>query len=129
MLNIAIENTVDVAILRCTGRIVRGEALQALRAAVVSRANSRMIILDLAQVEFLDAGGLALLLSLNEWTGRQGIQLKLTSPSKFVQKVLALTRLDHVFDISTLDQVVQTLRYPTTSERLCHGHLHMMAAY
>ncbi len=129
MLNIAIENTVDVAILRCTGRIVRGEGLQALRTAVVARANSRMIILDLAQVEFLDAGGLALLLSLNEWTGRQGIQLKLTSPSKFVQKVLALTRLDHVFDISTLDQVVQTLRYPTASERLCHGHLHMMAAY
>lgn len=129
MLNIAIENMMDVAILRCTGRIVRGEGLQTLRTAVVARANSRMIILDLAQVEFLDAGGLALLLSLNEWTGRQGIQLKLTSPSKFVQKVLALTRLDHVFDISTLDQVVQTLRYPTTSERLCRGHLHMMAAY
>jgi anti-anti-sigma factor len=129
MLNIAIENTVDVVILRCTGRMVRGEALQALRAAVVARVNARIIILDLAQVQFLDAGGLALLLSLHEWTGRRRIQMKLTSPSKFVRKVFALTRLDHVFDISTLDQVVQTLRHPTTSERLCHGHLHLMAAY
>src|SRR5579872_5456302 len=104
MLNIAIENTLDVAILRCSGRIVRGEALQTLRSAVVARASARIIVLDLAQVSFLDAGGIAVLLSLNEWAGRQGIQFKITSPSKFVQKVLALTRLDRVFDVSSLEQ-------------------------
>ena len=129
MLNIAIENTGDVAILRCSGRMVRGEATNTMRNVVLARANARMIVLDLAQVEFLDAGGLSTLLSLNSWAGRQGIQLKLTSPSKFVQKILEITRLDHVFDISSLDQVIQTLRYPTSSERLCHSHAQMMVAY
>jgi anti-sigma B factor antagonist len=127
MLNIAIQNTGDVAILRCSGRMVLGEAMQTLRGAVVSRANARMIVLDLAQVEFLDASGLAVLLSLNAWAGRQGIQLKLTSPSSFVQRILALTHLDHVFDVSSLEQVLQLLRYPATSDRACCGHAAMLA--
>lgn len=127
MLKIMIQNTGDVAILRCTGRLVRGEALQTLRTTVVSRANTRIIVLDLAQVEFMDAGGLAVLLSLNEWAGRQGIQLKLTSPSKFVQKVLTLTRLDHVFDISSLEQILQTLRCPAPRGNAYLGRTAMFA--
>ena len=127
MLNIVIQNTGDVAILRCSGRMVRGEAMQTLRSTVVSRASARIIVLDLAQVKFLDAGGLAMLLSLNEWAGRQGIQLKLTSPSKFVQTMLAITRLDRVFDMSSLDQVLQLLRCPPERESAAIGHAAMMA--
>jgi anti-anti-sigma factor len=107
--------------------MVRGEAMQTLRATVVSRANARIIVLDIAQVEFLDAGGLAVLLSLNEWAGRQGIQFKLVSPSKFVQKLLALTRLDQVFDISSLDQILQLFRCPPAKDRGCVGHAAMCA--
>ena|SRR6185312_396669 len=127
MLNIVIQNTGDVAVLRCSGRMVRGEAMQTLRGAVVSRASARIIVLDLAQVKFLDAGGLAVLLSLNEWAGRQGIQLKLTSPSKFVQQMLAITRLDRVFDMSSWDQVLQLLRCPPSRECAEIGHTAMMA--
>jgi len=107
--------------------MVRGEAMQTLRSTVVSRASARIIVLDLAQVKFLDAGGLAVLLSLNDWAGRQGIQLKLTSPSKFVQQMLAITRLDRVFDISSLDQVLQLLRCPAVPEKAAMGHAAMMA--
>jgi anti-sigma B factor antagonist len=127
MLNIVIQNTGDVAILRCSGRMVRGEAMQTLRSTVVSRASARIIVLDLAQVKFLDAGGLAVLLSLNDWAGRQGIQLKLTSPSKFVQTMLAITRLDRVFDISSLDQVLQLLRCRPSRESAGMSHAAMMA--
>jgi anti-anti-sigma factor len=101
--------------------------MQTLRSAVVSRASARIIVLDLAQVKFLDAGGLAVLLSLNEWAGRQGIQLKLTSPSKFVQQMLAITRLDRVFDISSLDQILQLLRCRPARESADAGHAAMMA--
>jgi anti-anti-sigma factor len=101
--------------------------MQTLRTTVVSRAGARIIVLDLAQVEFMDAGGLAVLLSLNEWAGRQGIQLKLTSPSKFVQKVLTLTRLDHVFDVSSLEQILQTLRCPASKANAYMGRAAMFA--
>lgn len=127
MLNIVIQNTGDIAVLRLSGRMVRGEAMQTLRGAVVSRASARIIVLDLAQVKFLDAGGLAVLLSLNEWAGRQGIQLKLTSPSKFVQQMLTITRLDRVFDMSSWEQVLQLLRCRPSRESAGMSHAAMMA--
>ena len=40
-----------------------------LRSAVVSEKDSRIVVLDLSEVEALDAGGLNALLSLHQWAG------------------------------------------------------------
>ena len=127
MLSIAVENTGNVAVLRCTGRIVRGEALSKLRNVVTSRTNVRIVVLDLTNVEVLDAGGLSALVTLNEWTCRQGIQLKIVGASPFILKIFAITQLDRVLDISTLDQVLQLLRYPIMSEGACSARAHIAA--
>lgn len=109
MLTIDVEKTGDVAVVRCEGRIVRGEEVRTLRSAVVSEKDSRIVVLDLSEVESLDAGGLTTLLSLHQWARSRGVQLKLVNPSRFVREVLARTQLDHVFDISTLDHALFVL--------------------
>jgi anti-anti-sigma factor len=102
MLTVDVEKTGDVAVVRCRGRIVRGQEVRTLRNAVVSEKQSRIVVLDLSDVEAVDAGGLTTLVGLHEWTRTRGVQLKLVNPSHFVQEILTRTRLDRVLDISTL---------------------------
>jgi anti-anti-sigma factor len=109
MLTIDVEKTGDVAVVRCGGRIVRGQEVRTLRSAVVSEKASRIVVLDLSDVESLDAGGLTTLLSLHEWARSRGVQLKLVNPSHFVLEILTRTHLDHVFDISTLNHALFVL--------------------
>jgi anti-anti-sigma factor len=121
-LNLAVEHAEDVVIIRCTGRIVRGEALTALRNTVMAHGHTRVIVLDLSQAALLDAGGLSVLLSLQEWTLSRGIQLKLVNPSPFVRKILVITGLDRVFEISSLRQALELLRYPVVHDGMCRVH-------
>jgi anti-anti-sigma factor len=99
----------DVAVLQCTGRIVRGEAIHCLRDAVVRLKQPRVVVLDLSEVEMLDGGGLGLLVFLHRWTRDRNIQLKLVNPSSFVRELLDRTRLTCVFNISSVDDAVEIL--------------------
>jgi anti-anti-sigma factor len=117
MLTIDTETMGDVAVVRCNGRIVRGEAIFTLRNAVVSETDTRIVVLDLSEVESLDAGGLTALLSLHHWTRSHAIQLKLVNPSNFVREVLERTRLDRVFNISSFHDALQVL-----GTRECRQH-------
>lgn len=109
MLTVDVEKTGDVAVVRCTGRIVRGEEVWTLRHAVISSSNTRIIVLDLEDVEALDGGGLSALVSLHHWTRSRGIQLKLVNPSRFVLEMLECTGLGGVFDISSLHDALVVL--------------------
>lgn len=111
MLTVDVEKTGDVAVVRCLGRIVRGEEVCTLRRAVISTHDTRIVVLDLSEVEMLDGGGLSALVSLHHWTRSRGIQLKLVNPSHFVQEVLERTGLDCVFDISSLDDAIEVLQW------------------
>lgn len=106
MLTIEVEKSGDVAVVRCRGRIVRGEEVSTLRSAVVSQKEIRIVVLDLSEVDSLDAGGLTTLLSLHQWARARRVQLKLVNPSHFVLEMLTRTRLDQVFDISTFDHAL-----------------------
>ena len=106
-LYINIEQTADVAVLQCAGRMVRSQALSLLKDAVTSLSRLRVVVLDLSEVEMLDAGGLGMLVSLHNWACVNGIQLKLVKPSKLVRQMLELTRLTSVFHISSVEDVIQ----------------------
>ena len=109
MLTIDVERNGHVAVVRCAGRIVRGQEVHALRTAVISEKDSRIVVLDLSDVETVDAGGLNTLVSLHEWTRSRGMQLKLVNPSHFVREMLVRTKLDRVFDISTFRRALHVL--------------------
>ena len=108
-LHIKREQTGDVAFLQCAGRIVRGEALHFLKDAVVCLSRPRIVVLDLTEVEMLDGGGLGMLVFLHRWTRERSIQLKLVNPSDFVREMLDRTRLTCVFNISSMEDVVEIL--------------------
>jgi anti-anti-sigma factor len=112
MLTIDVEKTGDVAVVRCVGRIVRGAEVGTLRNAVFSEKDIRIVVIDLSDVETLDAGGLTALLSLQQWARDRNVQLKLVNPSHFVLEILTRTGLDHVFDISTFEHALFVLSAP-----------------
>ena len=112
MLTIDVEKTDDVAVVRCMGRIVRGAEVRTLRNAVVSEKSIRIVVIDLSEVETLDAGGLTALLSLQQWAAGRKVQLKLVNPSHFVNEILTLTGLNRVFDISTFQHALFVLGAP-----------------
>jgi len=105
-LYINIEQTADVAVLQCAGRLVRSQALSLLKDAVTGLSPLRVVVIDLSDVKMLDAGGLGMLVSLHNWACVNGIQLKLVNPSRLVRQVLALTRLTSVFNISSVEDVI-----------------------
>ena len=97
----------DVAVLQCAGRIVHGQARSFLKDAVTRLSRLRVVVLDLSEVEMVDAGGLGVLVSLHNWACAKGIQLKLVNPSKLVRQMLELTRLTSVLHISSVEDVIQ----------------------
>jgi anti-anti-sigma factor len=111
-LTIKRDQTGDVAILQCDGRIVRGEPLHFLKEAVTSLKNPRMVVLDLSDVEMLDGGGLGMLIFLHRWTRDNGIQLKLVNPAPFVREMLDRTRLTCLFNVSSIDDAFDILCTP-----------------
>ena len=106
-LHIKIEQTADVAVLQCAGRLVRGEPLHFLKQAVTGLKQPRIVVLDLSGMETVDGGGLGTLVFLHRWTRENAIQLKLVNPSGFVRYVLECTRLTRVLTISSVDEAIE----------------------
>lgn len=109
MLKVTVHNWGDVAILRCHGRIVVGAENTILRTAVLSQRGSGTLVLDLAQVDCIDAGGLGVLLGLRAWARSNGNQLKLMNVINRVKQVLELTKLDGVFEICSVEDMFHPL--------------------
>jgi anti-anti-sigma factor len=96
MLKVHAKKLGNVTVLSLQGRIVNGET-EILRTAVDSVSEVRALILDLARVTTVDAGGLGVMLDLRQQAESKGIRLELMNVTKWVSKVLELTRLDSVF--------------------------------
>ena len=104
MLKVSAEKLGSVAVLHLEGRIVNGDAIKILREAVLAQEGACAVVLELAKVDLVDAGGLGTLLELREGTQARGIELRLTNVNRLVQQVLAITRLDSVLKISAREK-------------------------
>jgi anti-anti-sigma factor len=109
MLNIDVENAAGVTTVHCNGRLLRGEAVRALSNTVVSAKNTQIILLDLSEVEALDACGLNALVALHGWASLRGVNIKLVDPSKFVRDMMVRFHLDRIFQISSFADTVLIL--------------------
>src|SRR5262249_60827065 len=97
MLNVHTTNNPNVAVLCVQGRIVRGE-MEVLRNAVLAQWKASVVVLDLARVSMIDAGGLGLLLELRRHTESSGIEFRLKNVTKLVRQVVAIKRVGYVVD-------------------------------
>jgi anti-anti-sigma factor len=104
MLKVHARNLGNVAFLSMQGQIVNGET-DILRDAVHRQSEAQSdvstFVLDLAQVSTVDAGGLGVMLELREQAKAKGIGFKLMNVSKLVGRVLEVTRLDSVFEVTS----------------------------
>lgn len=100
-LNIGSREVSHVSILDLRGRIVLGEEIHQLRDAVrgLVAAGKKKIILNLADVDYLDSSGVGELVSSFTAVRNSGGELKLLNLSQKVKDVLYVTKLYTVFDI------------------------------
>jgi anti-anti-sigma factor len=76
---------------------------------VLRQTHTRTLILDLAQVDRIDAGGLGVLLGLREWAYSQAIRLQLMNVMNQVEHVFELTKLDCVFEFCSVVDMLHLL--------------------
>ncbi len=109
-LQLQVECLQDVAVVNCSGRMVRGAALDEFRRRIERLERVRVLVLDLSEVEQLDAGGLGTLLLVRRWAMQKSAKMKLVNPPVFFRKMLEATRLNSVFEISSLKEAICILR-------------------
>lgn len=113
MLHTTIQQLGDASVLCCRGGIVAGEPCAILRAAAMGQRHARLLVLDVAEVDRIDAGGLGVLLGLREWARANSISFKLMNVMHRVEEVLELTALDRVFEYCSVPESLCLLHRAT----------------
>ena len=90
----------DVVILDLHGKILIGDGDDALREAVTKLSDSgrTKILLNLADVPYVDSAGLGEIVRTYTTVSRKGGKLKLLNLTKKIQDLLAITKLLTVFE-------------------------------
>ena len=91
----------DVFVLHLQGPITLGQATQKLRELIQETVASgrTKILLNMAEVYYIDSSGLGELVAACTSAQRQGAQLKFMKLTPKVQDVMQLTRLFQVFEV------------------------------
>ena len=96
----------DVRILDCSGKITLGEGTMAVRNTVLDilKDGGKKIIVNLADVNYIDSSGIGELVSSYTTVTNQGGKLKLLNLTKKIQELLAITKLLTVFSVYDSEQ-------------------------
>jgi anti-sigma B factor antagonist len=94
-----------VMVVDCSGRIVFGEESATLRDTVKKTlSQSPRVVLNLAEVSYIDSGGLGTLVSLYTTARNAGGALKLARLTQRVGDLLQLTKLVSIFEVFENEQ-------------------------
>jgi anti-sigma B factor antagonist len=90
----------DVAIVDCSGRIVLGEETASMRQYVKPLlTQSPRVVLNLAQVNYVDSSGVGTLVSLYTSARHAGGNIKLAGLVTRVKDLLQITKLGTIFEM------------------------------
>jgi anti-sigma B factor antagonist len=101
------ERVVDgVTILDLKGKITLGEGDEALKDKINSLIlqNRKRILLNLAEVPYIDSAGLGEIVRTYTTVSRQGGQLKLVNLTKRITDLLSITKLLTIFETFEAEQ-------------------------
>ena len=103
-------NVGDVVVLDLKGKITLGEGDELLKDKVNSLVNQgqKKIVLNLADVPYIDSAGLGEIVRTYTTVSRQGGQLKLVNLTKRITDLLSITKLLTVFE--TFDSEPEALK-------------------
>ena len=113
------ERTVgDVLVLDLKGKITLGEGDELLKDKVNSLVNQgqKKIILNLAEVPYIDSAGLGEIVRTYTTVSRQGGNLKLLNLTKRITDLLSITKLLTVFE--TFDAESEAVRSFSASAKV-----------
>jgi anti-sigma B factor antagonist len=98
-----------VSILDLSGKIVLGEGDVQVKERIkdLMADGQRRVLLNLAEVNYIDSAGLGTLISSYTTAKREGGSLKLVNLTKRIQDLLAITKLITVFE--TFDSEAEAL--------------------
>jgi anti-sigma B factor antagonist len=108
----------DVMVLDLKGRITLGEGDELLKDKVNSLLNQgrRKLVLNLADVPYIDSAGLGEIVRTYTTVSRQGGSLKLLSLTKRITDLLSITKLLTVFE--TFDSESDAVRSFSASAKV-----------
>jgi len=102
-LKINIRETADAAILDMNGRVTLGDGLADLRDSIreALAGDQKNILLNLADVSYIDSSGLGQLIGSYATVTSRGGQMKLLNLQKRVNDLMQVTKLLTVFETYT----------------------------
>jgi len=102
-LKINIRETADAVILDMSGRVSLGDALADLRDSIreALAGDQKNILLNLAEVSYIDSSGLGQLIGSYATVTNRGGQMKLLNLQKRVNDLMQITKLLTVFETYT----------------------------
>jgi len=108
----------DVVVLDLKGRITMGEGDELLKDKVNSLVNQghKKIVLNLAEVPYIDSAGLGEIVRTYTTVSKQGGSLKLLNLTKRITDLLSITKLLTVFE--TFDSENEAVRSFSASAKV-----------
>jgi anti-sigma B factor antagonist len=91
----------DVTVIDAVGRITLGEGSSSFRDTIrdLAKQGERKLLLNLAEVTYIDSSGIGELVSAYTTVTNQRGQLKLLHLTKRIKELLQITKLYTVFDV------------------------------
>ncbi len=91
----------DVTVIDANGRITLGEGSSTFRESIkdLTAFGNRKLLLNLADVSYIDSSGIGEMVSAFTSVTNQGGQLKLLNLTKRVKDLLQITKLYTVFEV------------------------------
>ncbi len=87
-------------VLHCQGRIIfQGEARELCGIVAEVLPATRRMVVDLADVDSVDSGGLGELVLTHMWAESAGYSLKFACPKRSLRQLFEITNLATVFDV------------------------------
>ncbi|MGH9519994.1 MAG: STAS domain-containing protein, partial [Terriglobales bacterium] len=100
-LKLSTRDVQGVTVIEATGRIILGQETNDLRESVKGLLANGItkIVINLANVDFIDSSGLGALVGLYSTANSRGAKIKLASITKRFHELLMITKLLTVFDV------------------------------
>jgi anti-sigma B factor antagonist len=105
-MNIHTRTVGDVHFLDISGKIILGQGTMVVRNTIKDLLHNggKNIVLNLAEVNYIDSSGVGELVSSFTAVAKEGGQLKLLNLTAKVREILAITRLLTVFEVYDNEQ-------------------------
>ncbi len=106
----------NVALVRCSGRLVAGAPCEGLAGEVARLAgDGHDIILHLGEVVFMDSSGLGLLVRLRTSSRAHKRNIRLCGLNGTLQQIVSITKLDKILDIHPNEEAALAATYRSES--------------